>query len=168
MKQNRTGIFIPFELMQNEDLDWINKILLSEIISLSKLDKGCIVSNETLGELLNLHRGNVSKRITFLVENGYIKLILKKEGKKRTTRTIIPQQGVSGNAQRSERKRTEQYADTHTGVSVNAQRSERKRCTTNTVTNSEIKTGTNTVTNSVMNTEDFSVEKWIDNFLKTK
>lgn len=146
-------MWIPKEIIEDHKLDWINKILLTEIISLSKLEKGCIASNETFGKLLNIHRGNVSKRITYLVEEGYIKLLLIKKGEKRTMRVIIPHEGVSDNARRSKRIRTDQYADTHEGVSVNAQRSKRERFTTNTETSSETNSFTSTETSTDTNTE---------------
>jgi hypothetical protein len=161
---NRDGIWIPVEIINDNNLDWINKVLLSEIISYSKMEMGCIASNETFGELLHMHRGNVSKRIAFLVEEGYIDVTLVKTGEKRTKRVITPHEGVRDNARRSKRKRTEDYADTHKGVSGNARRSERKRCTNITDTITDIITDTKTVTSTVTITED----EWINNFLNKK
>jgi hypothetical protein len=164
MKENCLGIWISDIHINDSKLDWINKVLLSEIISLSKLEKGCIASNETFANLLGIHKGNVSKRITYLIEEGYIKIKLIKKGEKRTLRVIVPHKGVSVNAQGSKRLRTEEYADTHKGVSVNAQGSKRERSPTNTETNSVKKTETSSDTNSVNNTD----EEWITNYLKEK
>jgi len=104
--ENRKGIWIPIEIIEDDNLDWINKVLLSEIISYSKLPLGCIASNEKFGELLHIHRGNVSKRISYLVETEYIKINLVKKGENKSMRIIIPHKGVSDNAQRSKRKRS--------------------------------------------------------------
>ena len=73
MKNNKkTGIWIPIELMNNRQLDWVNKVLLSEIYSLAKLKNGCIASNQYFGELLQITKSSASKRITQLEEWGYI------------------------------------------------------------------------------------------------
>jgi hypothetical protein len=71
--EKRKGIWIPVELMENNDLDWTNKILLSEISSLNDLPNGCFASNEYFGGLLRIARGSASKRITQLTNLGYIK-----------------------------------------------------------------------------------------------
>jgi len=68
----RTGIWIPVELMNNEKLDWTNKVLMSEIMNLSKLENGCIASNEHFAQILGIERSAVSKRITFLEKVGMI------------------------------------------------------------------------------------------------
>lgn len=149
--ENRKGIWIPIEIIEDGNLDWLNKVLLSEIISYSKLPLGCIASNEKFGELLNIHRGNVSKRISYLVENDYIKINEKNKNKKKSKRTILPHKDISDNAQDGERSRTDYVADTHKVVSDNAQVSVRKRSTNKTTTNSLIKTSTNSLTNTDTN-----------------
>jgi hypothetical protein len=171
----RKGMWVPIEIINNHELDWINKVLLSEIISLSKLDKGCIASNESLGELLSLHYGNVSKRVSKLRDLGYIKVVLKKKDESTTIRIIVPtdkkynedyaetQGGVSGNASRSKRKRKEDYAETQGGVSGNAQTTKRERFTTNTITNSFNNTITNTVTNTELVQEKINLPDYFYN-----
>lgn len=74
MKKNdkRDGIWIPANLINNENLDWTNRALMSEIMSLSKLEKGCIASNEHFAQLLGIGRSSVSKRITNLEKLGII------------------------------------------------------------------------------------------------
>ena len=37
MNEKKLGIFIPIELINNLELYWINKVLLSEIISLTNV-----------------------------------------------------------------------------------------------------------------------------------
>jgi hypothetical protein len=71
--EKRKGIWIPVELMENIDLDWTNKVLLSEICSLNDLPDGCFASNEYFGGLLRIAKGSASKRITQLTNLGYIK-----------------------------------------------------------------------------------------------
>lgn len=72
MNEKRTGIWIPVELMNDKQLDWTNKALMTEILSLHKLPKGCRASNDQLAELLGIKRSAVSKRITKLKKLGYI------------------------------------------------------------------------------------------------
>ena len=161
MATNKKGMWIPQELIDNPELDWVNKILLAEIQSLSKLELGCIISNEALGEMVNLHPGNISRRISWLKDNGYVNILLQKKDLKKTQRKLFPtdkvvadtQKGVSGNATRSKRERTEDYAPTQVGVSDNASRSKRERSTTKPEINSIMKSPTNSLTNSSTNTE---------------
>ena len=152
-------MWIDIEIIKNRELDWTNKVLLSEIISLNKLERGCITSNESLGKLLSLHPGNVSKRISQLKDLGYIKIVLKKKDVSTTLRIIIPtnkkydaetHEGVSVNAQTTKRERTKDYAETHEGVSGNAQTTKRERSTTKPFTNSVIKSSINSLTNPVL------------------
>lgn len=159
LNPKKKGMWIPQELIDNPKLDWVNKILLAEIQSLSKLKLGCIISNEALGNIVNIHPGNISKRISWLKDNGYLNILLQKKELKKTHRQLFPtdkvvadtQKGVSDNAKRSKRKRTKDYAPTQVGVIVNASRSKRERSTTNSVTNSVMNSMTNSVTNSVIN-----------------
>lgn len=72
MNEKRTGIWIPIELMNDKQLDWPNKVLMTEILSLHKLPKGCRASNDQLAELLGIKKSAVSKRITKLKKLGYI------------------------------------------------------------------------------------------------
>jgi hypothetical protein len=166
--ENRKGIWIPIDIIEDDNLDWLNKVLLAEIISYSKLPLGCIASNDKFGELLHIHRGNVSKRISYLVENEYIKINLVKKGENKSMRIIIPHKGVSDNAQRSERIRTDDVADTHEGVSDNAQRSKRKRSPNKTSIISVKKTLIETDINTDINTEKMSPDEWLKNYYKEK
>ncbi|MCH7410183.1 helix-turn-helix domain-containing protein [Belliella sp. DSM 111904] len=74
MKQNskRKGIWIPLEILGNNNLDPTNKILLAEILSLTELPEGCFASNQYFAELLGLTKSSVSKRISSLQILGYI------------------------------------------------------------------------------------------------
>ncbi|WP_439651556.1 helix-turn-helix domain-containing protein [Mariniradius sediminis] len=93
---NRKGIWIPLDILENTTLDSTNKILLSEILSLTKLPDHCFASNKYFGELLGLTRSSVSKRISFLQEKGFIKTENKYEnnhcvGRIITEGNVIPQ-----------------------------------------------------------------------------
>ena len=70
--KKREGIWIPIEMMENKDLDWENKVLLTEISSLHKLEKGCHASNEFFASLIGIEKSAASKRITHLKNMGYI------------------------------------------------------------------------------------------------
>ena len=71
-KKKSTGMFIPIKLIENNELDWGNKALLTEIISLSKLPDGCYISNQKLADLVGVNKSAIVRRINFLVDNGYI------------------------------------------------------------------------------------------------
>lgn len=71
--EKRKGIWIPGEFIENKELDWANKALLSEICSLHQLPKGCIASNDHFGRFLGMNSGSASKRISQLRSMGYIK-----------------------------------------------------------------------------------------------
>jgi len=90
MENKRLGLFVPLELINNQELDWVNKILLSEITSLSKLDKGCYASNKWLSDFIGMETSSLQRRLKFLVENGYIITTNKYKGKKCIGRIITP------------------------------------------------------------------------------
>jgi hypothetical protein len=71
--EKRSGIWVPLEIMKINNLDWENKILLTEILSLHKAKHGCIASNKHFGQFLGITSGAASKRISKLVTAGYIK-----------------------------------------------------------------------------------------------
>lgn len=61
------------EILYNPELDCTEKILLAEIQSLHKLEKGCFASNEHFALLLGLKTpAAASKRISKLTKMGYI------------------------------------------------------------------------------------------------
>jgi DNA-binding MarR family transcriptional regulator len=96
MENKRLGLFVPLELINNQELDWVNKILLSEITSLSKLDKGCYASNKWLSDFIGMETSSLQRRLKFLVENGYIITTNKYKGKKCIGRIITPTGKVMG------------------------------------------------------------------------
>ena len=164
MKQKRLGIFTPLELIENHELDWLNKILLSEIISLSKLEKGCTISNEKLANFLQIQKSSIHRRIKFLVDNDYIITKNKYSGKKCIGRIITP----TGKLMVAQSTTKVAHATTKVAqATVNGSPCDHTMVAQSDPINS-FSNSSNSDCNSVMNTEDFSVEKWIDNFLKTK
>ena len=70
--ENRKGIWIPEEIINDNNLDWTNKVLLTEIYSLCKLEDGCFKSDSRFGKLLGIGRTSVNKRVNWLKKKGYI------------------------------------------------------------------------------------------------
>ena len=70
--KNRKGIWIPEEIINDNNLDWTNKALLTEIYSLCKLEDGCFKSDSRFGKLLGIGRTSVNKRVNWLKKKGYI------------------------------------------------------------------------------------------------
>ena len=69
----RLGIWIPVGIMEIKNLDWGDKILLTEILSLHQTKHGCIASNQYFGSILGMTSGAASKRISRLIKSGFIK-----------------------------------------------------------------------------------------------
>lgn len=77
------GIFIPREIWLDDDLNAIDKIILSEIYSLDVEDSdGCYASNEYLSKFCKCSVTKVSTSISHLIDLGYVK-IAKSDGRKR-------------------------------------------------------------------------------------
>ena len=74
MNEKRKGFWIPKEILNLKSIDNTNKMLLSEIYSLSMLENGCTAGREFFAELLNLKSpSSVTKRIHWLEKMGAIK-----------------------------------------------------------------------------------------------
>ena len=65
-------INIPYSVLTDTNLTSTQKLLLSEIIALTKLPEGCIKSNNDFGELIGIGGSGISKQIKKLVEMYYI------------------------------------------------------------------------------------------------
>lgn len=78
MKKERDfkGIWIPKGIWLASNLTAIQKVLLAEIDSLSRLEAGCFASNEYFGEFLGLKECQTSRLINDLQEKGYIKITI--------------------------------------------------------------------------------------------
>ena len=75
--KNRKGLWISIEILEDKNLDAVNKIILAEIYSLCELPKGCIAGDQHLGDLVNLSRTAINSRIKLLEEMGYFEKTVK-------------------------------------------------------------------------------------------
>jgi len=72
-KKEGNWLNIPYEILSNPELDNTEKILLAEIQSLHKLEKGCYASNDHFAMVLGFKTAAAaSRRITGLAEMGYL------------------------------------------------------------------------------------------------
>lgn len=76
MERDFKGVWIPKEIWLDNELSWIEKLVLVEIDSLAVLEKGCIATNEYLGKFFNLSKDRISKIISSLKNKGYIEVNL--------------------------------------------------------------------------------------------
>lgn len=87
-------ITVPIEIMHDKKLSPNQKFILSEIMQLSELDKGCFASNKHFSELIGITTMGVSKALHDLEEKGYIK-IDNSQTKRNFGRTITINSGKS-------------------------------------------------------------------------
>lgn len=85
---NGNGIWIPFEILQNDDLTSTEKILYAEIFYLDRPDTHCTASNEYLAKFLKISEAGVKKCLTHLRELGYI-YTASFDGRKRSIATSV-------------------------------------------------------------------------------
>ena len=87
--QKLKGLWIPAEILLNEDLSDKEKIILSMILYLSEERKSCFASNKYI---VNVTHERVSKIISALKDKGYVsvKLKYKKDSKEIEERQITP------------------------------------------------------------------------------
>lgn len=72
MEREFKGVWIPSEIYLHKDLSWTEKILITEIDSLSNLELGCFAGNAYFAEFLGCSQGRVSNIISSLVEKGFL------------------------------------------------------------------------------------------------
>jgi DNA-binding Lrp family transcriptional regulator len=65
-------LMVPEHILKLKNLDGDNKLLLAKIISLHKLENGCIMSNGYIGKMLGLDKSSASRRISKLIKLNYI------------------------------------------------------------------------------------------------
>ena len=90
--QKLKGLWIPAEILLNEDLSDKEKIILSMILYLSEESKNCFASNKYIANIVNVTHERVSKIISSLKGKGYVsvKLKYKKDSKEIEERQITP------------------------------------------------------------------------------
>lgn len=72
---NGNGIWIPIEILHNDELTSTEKILYAEIYYLDRPDTHCFASNEHLAKFLSVSVSCVKKYIAHLKERGYIQTV---------------------------------------------------------------------------------------------
>lgn len=90
--QKLKGLWIPAEILLNEDLSDKEKIILAIILYLSEETKSCFASNKYIANIVKVTHERVSKIISSLKDKGYvnIKLKYKTDSKEIEQRQIIP------------------------------------------------------------------------------
>lgn len=90
--QKLKGLWIPAEILLNEDLSDKEKIILAIIMYLSEETKSCFASNKYIANIVNVTHERVSKIISSLKDKGYVsvKLKYKTDSKEIEQRQIIP------------------------------------------------------------------------------
>ena len=90
--QRLKGLWIPAEILLNEELTDKEKIILSMILYLSDETGSCFASNGYLASIVKVSTNRVSKIISSLKNKKYIQVNLKykKESKEIEQRQIIP------------------------------------------------------------------------------
>ena len=83
------GLWVPLELLQNEELTPSEKLVLAEIFALSK-DGQCTASNQHIADVVGLGVRYVEKITASLAKKEYIKTKLFRDEKKIIRRVIIP------------------------------------------------------------------------------
>ena len=89
MERAFKGIWIPKEIWLDDNLNWVEKILLVEIDSLDN-EEGCFASNAYFANFFKLSKRRISELISSLNGKGYITIKLEyKEGTKQVERRIV-------------------------------------------------------------------------------
>lgn len=83
------GVWIPKDVWLDDNLNWMEKLLLVEIDSLDK-EKGCFASNKYFAEFFKLSNSRISELVSQLVSKGYVTTFLLYEGKQVKQRILTP------------------------------------------------------------------------------
>ena len=91
-KQKLKGLWIPAEILLNNDLSDKEKIILSMILYLSDETGSCFASNKYIASIVNVTSDRVSKIVSSLKEKGYVDVNIKYkiDTKEIEERQIIP------------------------------------------------------------------------------
>ena len=91
-KQKLKGLWIPAEILLNNNLSDKEKIVLSMVLYLSDDTGSCFASNKYIASIVNVTSDRVSKIVSSLKEKGYVDVNLKYkiETKEIEERQIIP------------------------------------------------------------------------------
>lgn len=86
-KKKVTGLWLPLDILKDENLTANQKLFLSEILALNK-KRPCIASNGHFSDLFGVNKPNCTRIIKSLEAKGYVKIHIKREGKKIVQRQI--------------------------------------------------------------------------------
>ena len=116
MNRDFKGVWIPKDIWLDENLTWMEKLLLVEIDSLDA-EKGCFASNDYFAKFFQLSKSRISDLIGQLVSKGYITTFLLYEGKqvkRREITMVIPIRKFEGGIRKTEEGYSEnaQYNNT--------------------------------------------------------
>ena len=91
-RQKLKGLWIPAEILLNNDLSYKEKIVLSMILYLSDGTGSCFASNKYIASIVNVTSDRVSKIVSSLKDKGYVDVNLKYkiDTKEIEERQIIP------------------------------------------------------------------------------
>lgn len=91
-KQKLKGLWIPAEILLNNDLSDKEKIVLSMVLYLSDDTGSCFASNKYIASIVNVTSDRVSKIVSSLKDKGYVDVNLKYkiDTKEIEERQIIP------------------------------------------------------------------------------
>ena len=91
-KQKLKGLWIPAEILLNNNLSDKEKIVLSMVLYLSDDTGSCFASNKYIASIVNVTSDRVSKIVSLLKEKGYVDVNLKYkiDTKEIEERQIIP------------------------------------------------------------------------------
>jgi hypothetical protein len=86
--EKKKGKWIEQKFIEDENLDCVDRFIISEIFSLCKLPNGCIAGDEHFANLTRQSIPNTNKRINRLKKLGYINTFIHTKNKKIIGRTI--------------------------------------------------------------------------------
>jgi len=113
------GVWIPKDIYLHKQLTPTEKLLLAEVTSFSK-NGVCFASNEHFSEFLGISKSQVSRLITKLNRNGFVKVeLIYKEGTKEVDKRLITPIGVNADTPTHECAdplRTDAHTPTHSSV----------------------------------------------------
>lgn len=119
MNRDFKGVWIPKDIWLDENLTWMEKLLLVEIDSLDA-EKGCFASNDYFAKFFQLSKSRISDLIGQLVAKGYITTFLLYEGKqvkRREITMVIPIRKFEGGIRNTDEGYSENAQDNNTVIS---------------------------------------------------
>jgi hypothetical protein len=119
MNRDFKGVWIPKDIWLDENLTWMEKLLLVEIDSLDA-EKGCFASNDYFAKFFQLSKSRISDLIGQLVSKGYVTTFLLYEGKqvkRREISMVIPIRKFEGGIRKTEEGYSENTQDNNTVIS---------------------------------------------------